>query len=69
MVYILEEIKIFLTFFRGFIDLVLHFDLCENESYGTFVAKADFFTRKNLLNTLQTFNKLKCGSIYTLEQK
>ena len=69
MAYILEEIKIFLTFFRGFIDLVLHFDLCENESYGTFVAKADFFTRKSLLNKPQTFDKLKCGSIYTLEQK
>ena len=29
--------------FNSFIDLGLLFDLCENESYSTFVAKAEFF--------------------------
>ena len=29
--------------FTDIIDLGLHFDFCENESYSTFVAKAGFF--------------------------
>ena len=48
--------------------------MCENESYSTFVAKAEFFTRKNLSKKLQIFYKLKiCDkvlfSIYTLKTK
>ena len=38
----LDKIKIFKTIFR-FTDLGLHFDLCENESYSTFVGKAELF--------------------------
>ena len=45
--------------FVSFIDVGLHFDLCENNSYSTFVAKAGFFTRKNLSKKLQLFYKLK----------
>ena len=37
-----KELKFSKKFF-SFIDLELHFDLCENESYSTFVAKAGFF--------------------------
>ena len=60
--------------FHSFIDLGLHFDLCENESYSTFVAKAGFFTHKNLSNKIQNFYKLKiCDNvpfnIYSLQQK
>ena len=35
-------IKIFKKNFHNFIDLGLNFNLCENESYSTFVAKAGF---------------------------
>ena len=34
--------------FHTFIDLGLHFDLCEYKSYTTSVAKIGFFMRQNL---------------------
>ena len=37
-----KDLKFSKNFF-SFIDLGLHFDMCENESYRTFVAKAGFF--------------------------
>ena len=37
------RVKKELKFFFSFIDLGLHFDLCETESYSTFVAKVEFF--------------------------
>ena len=39
----LKDIKIFKKFLDSFIQLELHFDLCENDSYSTFVAKAGYF--------------------------
>ena len=44
LVYILERIRIFKKKKKNhsFIDLGLHFDWCENESYSTFVAKTGF---------------------------
>ena len=42
----LEGIKIFKKNFHSFINLGLHFDLCENESYSPFVAKAGFFYKQ-----------------------
>ena len=39
--YLKKELKFSKTFRT--IDLGLHFDLCENESYSIFVAKAGFF--------------------------
>ena len=34
--------------FHSFIDLWLHFDLCENESYSIFVAKGGFFSHTKI---------------------
>ena len=38
VLHIKKELKLSKKFFHSFIDLGLHFDLCENESYSTFVA-------------------------------
>ena len=48
-IYLKKELK-FSKKFSNFIDLGSHFDLCENESYSTFVAKLDSFKRKNISN-------------------
>ena len=73
LVYILRRNLNFQKLFHRFNDLGLHLDLCENESSGTFVAKAGFFKCKNLSKKLQIFCKLKMcnkvlSSIYTLKQ-
>ena len=44
--YLKKKLKFSKNYF-SFIDLGLHFDLCENESYGTFAAEAVFLTRKS----------------------
>ena len=41
--YLKKELAFWKKKFHSFIELGLHFDLCENESYSTFVAKAGFF--------------------------
>ena len=48
-------------FFTDIIDLGLHFDFCENESYSTFVAKAGFFLHAKIyLRNNELFTNWKC---------
>ena len=57
--YLNKELKFSKKVFNNFIDLGLHFDLCENESYSSFVAKVGFFTRRNVSKKPRMFYKLK----------
>ena len=53
-----EGIQIFKKFF-SFIDLGLHFDLCENEIYSTFVAKAGFFYAQKSIKETTNFLQIE----------
>ena len=50
-----EGIKISKKCFHSFTDVGLHFDLCENESYSTFVAKDEFLRAKICLRNHDFF--------------
>ena len=53
LVHILRLNYDFKKLVHSFIDLGLYFDLCENESYSTFVQKVGFFyARKSIYKTL-----------------